>query len=401
MLNTLFVFYNAAIQGGQRTVKLMKNPTVQKYLAGMVASTMAIALLNAWGAGDDEDDGESYWDKIPDHVKERNLIIMLPPGTEGGEQVGSKGRYIAIPVQYGLNIFTTLGYAMADTLRHYGEDKTRGHGIGEGAAKLASVTFGSFNPFGGSVDNKHAAAMMFLPSAADVVYQLATGVNSFGTPAAPFKSELDAKPDSENVNARQAGGTAHRLARWINSATGGDDTVAGAVDLSPGTMETVWTNLTGGRGLFINDVATLSWNGLEYANGGDPDIYVNKVPIFRKIYGETDGAVDQGLFYDRRRMIQEARQEVKAKEESGRDVTDSETLALDSMASDANKYTREIAKIRKEMIEIGKDEEMSTSEKRTYIRELKAERDTLTREFNKMFIEIMREEASGGFDVIE
>jgi hypothetical protein len=32
---------------------------------------------------------------------------------------------------------------------------------------------------------------------------------------------------------------------------------------------------------------------------------------------------------------------------------------------------------------------------------LKAERDTLTREFNKMFIEVMREEASGGFDVTE
>lgn len=408
MLNTLYVFYNAAIQGSARTIQLAKNPKVQKYLAGISASSFALALMAAWGAGDDPDDGEAYWDKIPQHVKERNLIIMVPPGLakklidqfgeDGLEQAGTNGYYIAIPVQYGLNVFTTLGYTLADNLRHYTEGKHRGYGALKGAANMASVMFGSFNPFGGSVDNKHAAAMLVLPSVFDPVYQLATGTNAFGTPVAPFKSDMDAKPNSENVNARQAGGPAHKLARFINEVTGGDDTVPGSVDISPGTIENVVYNLTGSTGRFLNDVLHLVLSGLDYANGGDPDLYVKQVPVFRKVFGVVDGSVDQGLFYDRRRLIQEARQEQKSKEEAGREVTNPKTIGYASMASDANKYTRALSDIRKQMIAIGKDPDMSPTEKRTVIRELKAERDALTREFNKQWIELIKAIDAGEFE---
>lgn len=51
------------------------------------------------------------------------------------------------------------------------------------------------------------------------------------------------------------------------------------------------------------------------------------------------------------------------------------------------------------MVEVGKDGEMSDTEKKVRLRELKAERDDLTREFNRIFMETMRDMRDGAFDV--
>lgn len=400
LLNSLFVFYNAAIQGAQRTAAMLKNPKMQGYLAAGTAGALALALANATAGGDDEDDGQAYWDKIPDYVKERNLIIMLPPATEvdGAEKVGTKGRYIAIPVQYGLNIFTVVGYNVADLIRH-SADETRGKSWLQAGARIASTVFDSFNPFGSGMDNVHSAAMTVMPSVLDVVYQYAAGVNGFGRPTSPGKSDTDTSPDSENVNARQSGGIAHRVARWVNSVTGGDEAEPGLVDVAPGTLEQTWRNLTGGTGMFIGDVLTIAAKQIDdQFGGGENDYFVRDIPIFRKVYGEADGDVDQSLFYERRRQITEARTVEKRKAELGRDFTDRRQVALASMATDGNKFARALSGIRKEMIAVGKDDEMSDSEKKVRLRELKVERDDLTREFNRLFMDTMRDLRDGVFD---
>ncbi|MBK6599357.1 MAG: hypothetical protein IPG25_16370 [Proteobacteria bacterium] len=49
-------------------------------MAAVAAAGVALGLTVAMlGAGAGEEDGESYWDMIPDYIKERNLVIMLPP----------------------------------------------------------------------------------------------------------------------------------------------------------------------------------------------------------------------------------------------------------------------------------------------------------------------------------
>jgi hypothetical protein len=56
---------------------------------------------------------------VLDYEKERNLIIMLPPGDtlgKGVDRVGKYGRYIKIPVQYGLNFFPNIGSILAGNI---------------------------------------------------------------------------------------------------------------------------------------------------------------------------------------------------------------------------------------------------------------------------------------------
>lgn len=395
LLNALYLFYNAAIQGTQRTLKMFKNPKIMGYMAGVSGAAIGIAMANAIAGGDDPDDGMAYWDKIPAYVKERNIIIMLPPGAqvEGAEEVGTKGRYLTIPVQYGLNIFHVFGYQIADVIRHQ-SDPARGVSLAKGAINLASAVAGSFNPFGGAVDVTNTSSMVqaILPTVFDFPYQLASGTNAFGRDVAPFKSPFDSKPDSQNSNVRQTGSPAEHVAQWMNSVTGGSEYESGAVDISAGTVENFVRNLTGGTGVFIYDVLALGGKWVEHIDGGDPDLYVRDIPIYRRVTGETAGDVDQGLFYERRKAIQEARAIEKGAEEAGGEIKDKEKLALAGMNREAAKYTKYLSDVRKEMKALQKDDTLTTAERRLKMRELRAERDRLTAEFNASFTETMREE---------
>lgn len=132
LVNTFYVFFNAAVQGSHRTLKMMANPKIRHYMAGMTASAVTLAFVAASWGGDDPDDGIAYWDKIPAHVKERNLIIPLPASVQLDDEqqiVGTNGNYIAIPLQYGLNLPVAFGYAVADAMRNMADPSS---GLGGG-----------------------------------------------------------------------------------------------------------------------------------------------------------------------------------------------------------------------------------------------------------------------------
>ena len=114
---------------------------------------------------------------------------------------------------------------------------------------------GSINPFGGALDltKPVEVGMALSPTAVDLGIQLSTGTNAFGRPVGPQKSPFDTKPDSETFSARQAGTASQRVARWMNSVTGGNEGRAGLVDVMPGTLDNAVRNATGGLGLFLAD----------------------------------------------------------------------------------------------------------------------------------------------------
>jgi hypothetical protein len=393
VINAAYVFYNAAVQGSHRLLKMASNPKVAGYMAGFGSAGLALALANADWGGDDPDDGMAYWDKIPAYEKERNLIIMLPPSWrfEDAQRVGTDGHYVKIPLQYGLNLPVAYGYAIADVLRNH-RDKSRGMSPVKAGVTMASYLAGAFNPFGGSVDlsNGSSMAQAALPSLGDAVVQFATGTNWFGRDVAPFKSPFDTKPDSENYNLRQADSVSLGIARMLNRATGGSAAEAGGIDISAGTVENLIRNVSGGTGAFIYDVGNLAWKSVDRATGGDPDIFVREMPLYRRVYGELGGDVDQGIFYENRKKTQEAAGIVKRSGELDMEPGE-EHQPLAHMDKFANKATRDLAKLRREMIRVKQDDSLSDDEKTKELRELRAERDRLTAGFNQGFTEVMRE----------
>ena len=144
-LNGVYLFFNASVQGTSRMlrtigrVKPVTRPDgttrewhesyrLRRWRLDLHSSLLCLAMINAGLSGEDEDD-VLFYDKIPDYVKERNLIIMNPRDGK---------TYYKIPL-YGFNIFSNIGTVSADVARG-------GMTPDEGIYTLASGMVNAFSP---------------------------------------------------------------------------------------------------------------------------------------------------------------------------------------------------------------------------------------------------------------
>lgn len=377
LINTAFLFYNASVQGTVRIAQMAKNPKVRKAFAGMAAAGMGLALMGAAVGGDDED-GQPYWDKIPDFEKERNLIIMLPPGTDMGEKVGTHGRYIKLPMAYGLNVFPVLGYQLADLARN-AKDPAKGVGPTKAAINMVSAIAGSYNPAGGSFDprDKVQLAMAVSPTIVDAGIQLGAGVDSFGKPTGPQKSPYDKDPDSETVSSQNHGNINHRIARWLNETTGGNRARAGAIDIEPGTIKNVQGILAGGLGKFVGDVVNLGYLGATDAPIKDRDI-----PIWKAFYGEYNESSGMSQYYERSRKAMEELDDMKSERKLGikRDYS-SEEKFLQGMGDYAELVNKRFGDLKKKEVQIA-ESNGTAKEKELKRRMIQKSREKMAEDFN-------------------
>ena len=382
LINTLYLFYNASVQGSVRIMQMMQNKKVRYAMAGMASVGMGLAFMAAAVGGDDED-GQPYWDKIPDFEKERNLIIMLPPGTDAGAKVGTHGRYIKIPMAYGLNVFPVLGYNLADMIKH-AADPAKGVSVGKAAINVFSAVAGSYNPMGGAFDprDKVQLAMAVSPTIVDAGIQLGAGVDSFGRPLGPQKSPYDKKPDSEVVSAQNHGSANHKIARWLNSVTGGNQARSGAIDIEPGTVKNVHGIVLGGLGKFIGDVVNLG-----YLGGTDAPIKPKDIPIFKSFYGEYDSKSGMSLFYERSRKAQEEFDDMREEHKLGiKREYSAEEKFMQQMGQHAKSVSEAFGELKKQEVHIA-ESNSTEKEKEVKRRQIQLRREKMAEQYNQKWYE--------------
>lgn len=393
-LNNLYLFFNAAVQGNAQLFKVLKNPAVQASMAGVTGVGMMLALYGASAGGEDED-GEAYWDKIPSFVKERNMVIMLPPGDAlagGIERVGKRGRYVTIPVQYGFNMFPNAGYVMADVLRN-AQDPKRGMTPTKAALHMTSTVLGSINPFGGAVDVSDGVQVLLaaMPTLVDLPIQLITERGTFGTPSSPQKSPFDKRPDSERMFTSQQDSVSAKIAKALNELGGGNEAKAGSIlgmdsSVAPGTIQTLISATTGGLGTFIEQVGT----AVVAMTGDDKDLKANKIPFLNKFYGEVDEGANIGKASERMREVKKLSDEVKAQQKLGLDPElKGEEERLMALSSMQEVYQKQSTMIRKREIEIIKDKDLTDAEKKLQRKQLQVERDRLSTDMNREYLRVV------------
>jgi len=393
-LNNLYLFFNAAVQGNAQLFKVLKSPAVQASMAGVAGVGMMLALYGA-SAGGEDDDGEAYWDKIPSYIKERNMVIMLPPGDAlagGIERVGKRGRYITIPVQYGFNMFPNAGYVIADVLRN-AQDPKRGMTPTKGALHMASTVLGSVNPFGGSVDLSDGVQVLLaaMPTLADLPIQLINERGTFGTPSAPSKSPFDIRPDSERMFTSQQDSVSAKIAKALNELGGGNEAKAGKImgvetSVAPGTIQTLISATTGGLGTFVEQVGS----SVIAMTGDDQQPKASKIPFLNKFYGEVDEGANIKTAGDRMREVKKLSDEVKAQQKLGLDPElTSEEERLLNLAGMQAAYQRQSAMIRKAELEIIKDDSKTKAEKALLKKQLQVERDKLATDMNREYLKVV------------
>lgn len=388
-LSSLYLFYNASVQGSVRTFQALKNPKVQALLGGVVAFAAGLAALNA-SMGDDED-GQAWWDKIPQEEKERNFILILPPGVfmPGDKQVGKFGRYIKIPMPYGFNIFPVAGYAVTDAIRHQ-RDPKQGRSIARSASSVLSAMIGSFSPIAGGVsildkDNKPQAtqlAQAVAPTALSAFVSLATNKDNRGRDIVPERT-ADIRPDSQKFFVSQTGSATQRLTAAINRATGGDEVNPGAIDLAPGEVDFLIRSYTGGIGTIVR-------NGVNIVSQlqANENIDSKNAPLANRFYGRIDDGIDQRLYYERSKEAIEAHKRMVNSLKAGiRIEYDEESKAMQVVGSAAETYQKALTELRKAEISVMNSKALTDQEKARRRTEIARTRAMMFGQFNKLYME--------------
>ncbi|HGG6554852.1 TPA: LPD38 domain-containing protein [Salmonella enterica subsp. diarizonae serovar 61:i:z] len=297
VLNSLYMFANASIQGTANMIRALgrldgEGPLLQRLrwsnlnrtqklsLAAMGAGYL-LASLNRAGAGQD-DDGVNWYDKVPDYVKEHNLVIMK--SLFGGKQ----GEYWTFPLPYGYNMFYLLGGTI--------------EGVGSGGIKpvkaagnIIGGALGAFNPLGSEDSETLSGTLLknLSPTLPRPFIDYVMNENFMGTQIrrqnAPWGTP---KPDS-TLGRRSTPEVYKSFANWLNTTTGGSQYRSGAIDINPDSMKYWIDYISGGTGRFIGqtvDAAAKTYNGI--------DIPAQQVPFLGKLSGQVMPYADQQKMYD-------------------------------------------------------------------------------------------------------
>ncbi|HAU9019938.1 TPA: hypothetical protein JEX15_002860 [Escherichia coli] len=386
LMNSLYMFANASIQGTANLVRTLghlngdgplperlrwKNLNVpQKIALAAVGAGYLLGSLNRSVAGED-DDGVNWYDKVPSHVKERNLVIMK--SVFGGKA----GEYWSIPLPYGYNVFFLLG--------HTAEGVAAGDLTASRAAgNVVGGILGAFSPIGSETSETLSGAL--LKNAAPTILRpfanLAMNENFMGAQIyqenMPFGTP---KPDSQ-LGRRSTPEAYKSFASWLNAFSGGSQYRPGVVDITPESLKFWIDYISGGTGRFISkttDAAVKSLNGI--------DIPEQQVPFLGKISGEVMPYADQQKMYDRMTEVAQYHAELKSLRGSERTAFIDENngkLSMNGLMQDTRKRLKDL---RKQRDAIYADSTLSLAQQSAMVksvdRDMKIAVDRFNREYNK------------------
>lgn len=367
-MNSLYLFFNASVQGSAVLLRAGKSKRVQKVLLGAVVAGAAIEALNAFMLDDDDKDGESLYDKTSDYDKSRNLIFMLP---------GSGGSKIKVPLPYGYNVFFAAGRSMVEL--------GRGKKPMDVMSALGSTIADSFNPIGGS----ESLLNFISPTIADPIVDLAQNRDYADRPIMPEQSQFGAQVPESQRYWGSVSKTSKAITDALNVVTGGDEVRPGLVDVSPEVLDHLFGVATGAAGTFYGRTADTILKVVDPTS----ELTINDIPVARKLVGTKPSYFDKAAFYDRAGEVEQLRADYKDYRQRG--MNDKAAALLEENRGamgllDASKATKKSLKaIRKKRDILGKRLAAEEITRELYTKEFNALRETeagiLTR-FNSMYI---------------
>lgn len=367
VLGAMYLFFNPAVQG---TAALMDSFVKGQHreqlwgLTGMLAAAGYVMAQAQFGGDDDRDE----WRNIPDHVKERNLIIRL-----------TEKRYLTLPVPYGYAAFLNLGTAGFDLQHGAPADKV--------ALKLANSLVSNFlplNPLNGGKPEL-AGGIELLPGAIGgelmrAAIRSAANRNGLGGEIVPASAFDEGKPDNLKMYRGSKGSTYELLAREANLLTGGTKTQSGLVDVSPETLK-FWTEtVTGGSGKFAVGMLDAGRGWWDAWNETDPELKqaaapeLREIPVIRRLARDEDVRDVRRAYYEATSAADEAWKNFerarKAGDLEGVKKVRAEQEELLGFAEAINASRRQVKVQRDVVQQVLENEQLSTPQKRLEVTRL-------------------------------
>lgn len=302
VLNSLYLFYNASIQGTAILLRTAKHKKARRIMYGIVGLGILMDILNRMIGGED-DDGEDRYDKIEEYKKERNIIIMLPEGSRHTLPSGDEVDHITIPLPYGYNFMYYLGNKLGGAVDYYGIGNKNRFEPAKDAAQLGSSFMGAFNPIGWDTSWQQ----MLAPTALDPFIQLDQNKSWNGQPIMPPQPQYDIPlPDSQRFF-KSASQQARLVTDFLNRQTGGTEITPGLIDISPETLDHFSDFALGGVGRFVSNTLNTSYDLVVQPE----DLELREIPMARRLLGQTGDRQRSQLFYERLETVKYAMAELE------------------------------------------------------------------------------------------
>ena len=383
-LNAVYLFFNASVQGTARlgrsllSLRPQKRPdgtdrkayeriTSAQWMAGGLSVFASMLTALGYAMSDEDEDGIPYWDKIPDYVKERNLVIMRPNGKD----------YFKIPMPYGFNVFANMGTAMTEAA--YG-----GREADEAMMFLFNSFMASFSPvsFGQSKDLFTSVGKGAVPTVMKPFVDVMVNETYFGGPVTgenlPFGVQ---RPESEL--AFRSPEAVKDFFKWMNEATGGSEFKPGDLDFNPDKFWYMFQYYIGGAGQFVDRSLFKFPKQLQAKLFSEEDVQIDagQVPLARILYGQPSKYFDMEKFKENEQEFKSLYKEAK------------ESPRLDDLArykginpstnSLFNKIKKQLSMLRKAQYEARKIDDYAQRTAR--IQELKDKERSLIMKWNKFY----------------
>ena len=284
ILNSLYLFSSANLGGNLVTAKVLAKASKTKKGKAMIAAAVTLGfvseIINSLIAGDDDEDGVNYYDKVADYVKDSNFVFMIP---------GGKGKYVAIPMPYGLNVLPSIGRNMAASM--FGRQTAK-----DGAANMIGNLLDAFNPLGG---DRRSLPYHVVPTAARPFVDVATNTTWTGRKIRPEQEVFGSDVARAELYYADNSKVIREISKFLNEISGGDRYKSGFLDfLTPGEIEHLLAQSTGGVGKTITRAADL-------VTKSEKELTLNTLPIMRRFINSSNDYQSYETFRTNTEMVKD------------------------------------------------------------------------------------------------
>ena len=334
----VYAFFNAAMQGTARigealmTMEPGQPKTMRlsaygkKIVYGGITLGMVQALALAAAGFDDEEP--------PDFVRERSLVF--PTGWTG---IGAEKGYISVPMPLGLHVIPGIG-RMATEFALGDFENPAQH-----AVKAAGMFMDAFNPIG----NAGMSLQTIAPTVLDPLVALSENRDWTGKPIARTSFNKDLPGYSQHKDSASI--ISKFLAETINTLTGGNEYVAGAISPTPDQIDYLAGQIGGG---VWRELSKVEQTATGTVTGEETPIY--KMPLVGRFAGSASGKSSEGnIFYSNANKLDRLETEIKGMQKDGK-AADAAALRLERpearLIVPFNMAERQVQKLRKQKSEL-------------------------------------------------
>jgi len=342
-------------------------------------------IINRALSGDDDENGVTDYDDVPDHVLQNNFVMMdwlglLPKSKTGGMS------YFSFPMPYGFNAFYNTGRNMSAAVSGspaFGD--TIPARIADRSLNSMLAFADAFNPLGGVQDVLNFIA----PTIADPFVDLRITNKDFsGATIVPEQPSFGVPvPDSQKYWSN-TGDIPVWVAEHLNRLTGGNEVRKGWMDVSPETLQYGFDYVLGGVGRLTGKAYDV---GAKVVAGDTEDLEISAIPLANRFAGSVSSRNNTERYYDIAKEVETIKEELKMFSETGRIDEARYTAAqnpvevsLIGMFEDAQKALGELRKKRKEVEAL---DTMPDKQKREIVRQIKAQQDEIMRRANTIYFQ--------------